>query len=165
MKLRHPGRYKSRSTSPFEEKIRILDTAIENRRQQITTLGSTGALTKKESTGGDPNSVEQLRLLRSRLEVRLDELREEARELHSKLIKLEFLQGEREECRGHLEETRAALERVRLESEHRLPGLISVKARGNMPDEPAVDKRKQLAVAGAGAGGIEIGRASCRERV
>jgi Mrp family chromosome partitioning ATPase/uncharacterized protein involved in exopolysaccharide biosynthesis len=154
MKLRHPGRYKSRSTSPFEEKIRILDTAIENRRQQITTLGSTGALTKKESTGGDPNSVEQLRLLRSRLEVRLDELREEARELHSKLIKLEFLQGEREECRGHLEETRAALERVRLESEHRLPGLISVKARGNMPDEPAVDKRKQLAVAGAGAGGI-----------
>ena len=85
---------------------------------------------------------------------RLEELRSEAKELHSKLIQLEFFQGERDEIRGHLEEIRQALEQIRLESDNSLPGRVAVKARGSVPDEPAVNKRKQFAVAGAGAGGF-----------
>ena len=121
------------------------------RRKQLTTLGATGALTKAGESS-DVESLKALRALKQRLESRQDGLRDEAKLLNSRLISLSFLEEERNEVRNLLEDTRSALDAVRVESHNALPGTAVVKARGSIPDSPASDKRRASAVVGAGSG-------------
>lgn len=132
-----------------------IDNAIEDRRAQLATLGSTGALTKSGKNAAE-ESLQGLKVLLSRLKDRVKELREEAEELNERLINLEFLDQERKQNRMLVDETRQALEQVRVESQNTLPGTIEVRARGNIPTQPASDKRLILAGAG-GIGGMGVG--------
>lgn len=134
-----------------KEGIRIVDIAIEDRRQQLATLGTTGALTKANESSKE-DSLDDLKKLHRRLQQRRDELRGDARILNEKLIRLDFLQSEREEILDLLEETRRALQEVRLESRNTLPGIVEVTVRGNVPTSPSGDKRKMFGAAGGMAG-------------
>ena len=135
--------------------IASIDAAIEDRRAQLATLGTTGALTKAGKSA-DSESLLGLKALLSRLQSRVEELRVEAKELNGRLIQLEFLDQERDQVRQLLEETRQGLEQVRVESQNTLPGTSEIRARGSIPTEPSSDKRKILAAAGA-AGGCGAG--------
>lgn len=132
-----------------------IDAAVEDRRAQLATLGSTGALTKAGKNSSE-ESLEGLRALWSRLKDRVEDLRGEAIELNARLIELEFLDGEREQVRELLDQTRAVLEQVRVESQNTLPGTIEIRARGSVPAQPAEDKRMIMAAAG-GFGGVGVG--------
>jgi succinoglycan biosynthesis transport protein ExoP len=141
------------SVVALETEIGVIDNAIEARRQQIVTLGNTGALT----AGGEnqeKDSLKGLRALSSKLQTRRLEVAIEAKRLNSKLIELTFLKEEHGEVRKMLDATRRALEEVRVESRNSLPGSVEVIAYGGTPKRPVEDKRKKLAVAGAGFGFI-----------
>lgn len=135
----------------LETQIAVIDNAIEARRQQIVTLGKTGALT----TGGEDQNEESLaglRALREKLLVRRTEVSNEAKRLNSKLIELTFLKAEHGEVRSLLDQTRRALEEVRVEGRNSLPGSVEVIAFGATPKRPVEDKRMKLMVAGTGFG-------------
>lgn len=132
--------------------LKSIDSAIEDRRSQLATLGTTGALTKSGKSAED-ESLLGLKALLDRLKSRVDDLRGEAKELNSRFIQLEFLANEREQTRLLLDETRNALEQVRVESQNTLPGTIEIRARGSVPTQPDSDKRKIVAAAGAAGGG------------
>ncbi len=136
-----------------EAEIAVIDEAIEQRRQQIVTLGQTGALTSG-GENGEQESIDGLRALRTKLENRREQVRDEAKKLNSKLIELSFVKEEVGEARMLLDETRRALEQVRVESRNSLPGSIEIIAHGGVPNGPIADKRKKLAAAGGifGAG-------------
>ena len=138
--------------------VESLDAAIEDRRAQISTLGTSGALTKS-GANGTAESLGALRTLLDRLLERQSDLQSEARELNSRLIQLEFSKSEHAYARDLLEETRLALERVRVESQNTLPGTIDIRVRGSVPTQPANDKRRPIAAAGACGGGV-LGLAS-----
>ncbi|MBS0262445.1 MAG: hypothetical protein JSS02_10885 [Planctomycetes bacterium] len=134
-------------------RLKVTDDAIEERRAQLATLGTAGTLTKTGSAA-KPDSVEDLKALHDRFSKRRGDLQKEARELNERLIKLETLRKEREEMRELLDETRHALEQVRVESRHSLPGTVEIKSRGGVSTDPATDKRVAFAAAGGVFGGI-----------
>lgn len=136
-----------------KEKLKAIEQAIEDRRQQLATLGTTGALTKSGKTAAQ-ESLDGLKALHISLVARAEALRGEGKELNGRFIRLEFLDKEREQIRHLLDETREALEEVRVESENTLPGTIEVRARGSVPTTPSKDKRKVMALAGAFGGGF-----------
>jgi Mrp family chromosome partitioning ATPase len=134
--------------------IAVLDKAIEERRAQIATLGRTGALTQRDQT--EKQSVEELQALLTKLQERRKTLEAEALDLTSRIIKLGYLKEERSQARAHLDQTRAALEEVRVESRNSSPGVTEVVARGSVPDRPFEDKRKAMAMVGL-MGGLGAG--------
>jgi uncharacterized protein involved in exopolysaccharide biosynthesis/Mrp family chromosome partitioning ATPase len=134
--------------------IAVLDKAIEERRAQIATLGRTGALTQRDQT--EKQSVEELQALLSKLQERRKTLEAEALDLISRIVKLGYLKEERGQTRAHLDQTRAALEEVRVESRNSSPGVTEVVARGSVPDRPFEDKRKAMAMVGL-MGGFAVG--------
>lgn len=127
--------------------LKIIDDAIEERRQQISTLGLTGALLSGEAQTPE-KSLDELKSLRTKLQTRRDQMRADAKQLNSKYIDLAFLKEERQEVRLLLDETRRALEHIRVESQNSLPGSIQIIARGSVPEHPIEDKRIKFAVAG-----------------
>jgi hypothetical protein len=131
--------------------LKVIDEAIEDRRNQLSTLGTTGTLTKSGSAD-KPDSLDDLKSLRDRFVARRDDIQQEARDLNDRLIRLEFFRKERDESRLLLDETRRALEQVRVESRHSLPGTVEIKSRGNVPAGPASNKRLAFAMAGGGFG-------------
>lgn len=141
----------------YQRKLGVdsLDKAIEDRRAQIATLGTSGALTKSGENASS-SSLDALRRLLARLESRHSDLQSEAKALNSRLIELESSKSEHAYARELLEETRLALERVRVESQNTLPGTIDIRVRGSVPTQPASDKRRPLAAAGA-CGGSMLG--------
>ena len=52
------------------------------------------------------------------------------------------------QARARLDQTRGALEEVRVESRNATPGVTEVVARGSVPDRPFEDKRKAMAMVG-----------------
>jgi Mrp family chromosome partitioning ATPase len=135
----------------LEKEIEVIESAIESRRQQIVTLGKTGALTGG-SEQKEEDSLAGLLALRKKLQSRKIEVAEEAKALNYKLIQLTFLNEEYGEVRSILDETRRTLEEVRVESSTTLPGSVEVISTGATPNKPMEDKRKKIAVAGAGFG-------------
>ncbi|MEM8670061.1 MAG: hypothetical protein AAGG48_21215 [Planctomycetota bacterium] len=133
--------------------LETIDAAVEDRRQQLATLGTTGALTKAGKSA-EQESLDGLKALFVSLSERADSLREDGKELNGRFIRLEFLDQEREQVRHLLDETRTALEEVRVESQNTLPGTVEVKSRGSIPTQPASDKRKVMMLAGALGGGV-----------
>ncbi|MEM9589255.1 MAG: cellulose synthase operon protein YhjQ/BcsQ, partial [Planctomycetota bacterium] len=134
-----------------QSRVDVIDDAIEERRQQLSTLGTTGALTRNGDVQKE-ESLLDLKALLERLSRRCESLRAEARDLNRRIVQLDFLEKEREEYRMVLEETRRGLEEVRVESRNTLPGTLAIKSRGVAPTAPADDKRTAFAGAGAGAG-------------
>ena len=150
LKLRY--RHDHPRVRELEIEIRVIDEAIEARRQQIVTLGNTGALTSGRGEEQDEESLEGLRTLREKLGGRRMRVAAEAKQLNSKLIELTFLKEEHTEIRSLLDETRRTLEEVRVESRNSMPGSVEVIAYGATPKKPVEDKRFKLSVAGSGAG-------------
>lgn len=137
----------------MQARIRVIDNAIEERRNQLTTLGTTGALTKGDSKGTS-ESLDDLKALSNRFVAQRNSLQQEARDLNGRQIKLEFLKDERTQLRSRLGEIRRALEQIRLESNHTLPGTAEIKSRGTVATRPATDKRMMFCMAGGGFGAV-----------
>lgn len=134
--------------------ITVLDKAIDERRAQIAVLGKTGALTGRDQ--GEKQSVEELQALLRKLQERRNSLEAEAIDLNHRIVRLAYLREERAQTRSHLDQTRGALEEVRVESRNSSPGVTEVVARGSVPDRPFEDKRKAMAMVGM-MGGIGFG--------
>lgn len=134
--------------------IEVLDKAIDERRAQIAVLGRTGALTQRDQK--EKQSVEELQALLSKLQERRNALEGEAFDLNARIVRLAYLKEERAQVRSHLDQTRGALEEVRVESRNATPGVTEIVARGSVPDRPFEDKRKAMALVGM-MGGIGFG--------
>lgn len=122
-----------------EAELSVMESAIKTRSEQITTLGRTGLHSQDEE-----KSVEEMQFLKEQLIKRRKNLELSAKDLNEKLVRLEFLNGEREALRVLLDETRRILDEVRVESRDSLPGLVEVVSRGVMSEAPLRDKRPAL---------------------
>jgi uncharacterized protein involved in exopolysaccharide biosynthesis/Mrp family chromosome partitioning ATPase len=138
----------------MKAEIQVLDQAIEERRAQIATLGRTGALTQRDQS--EKQSVEELQALLTKLQERRKVLETEALDLIGRIGKLGYLKEERGQTRANLDQTRGALEEVRVESRNASPGVTEIVARGSVPDRPFEDKRKAMATVGL-MGGMGFG--------
>jgi uncharacterized protein involved in exopolysaccharide biosynthesis len=138
------------------EEIAVIEEALADRREQIRILGQTGALTDATADGND-NNIEEIRSLYERLEGQLEAARQEARELNRRRIELDRVERDIAESGDLLEETRRALEVIRLESGRALPGYTVLMSPPSQPLEPADDSSKMLAAAGvAGGAGMAL---------
>jgi uncharacterized protein involved in exopolysaccharide biosynthesis len=138
-----------------EKRLSVLDDSIESRRQQLAILGQTGSLANTQKKNEE--TLRELKLLNTKLSDRLKNLRNEAKELNSKLIELNFLEEEKKELRDYLDETRRILEQVTVESKNNLPGTVEIQSLGSVPILPASDKRNALALLGLlGGSGLGI---------
>ena len=132
-------------------KIAILDKAMEDRRRQIQVLGQTGALTE-QGAGDNVQSVADIGALLAKVTARLEKARTEARDLNARRIKLAHLTAEQNEIRRMLDDTRAALDKIALESDNALPGLVELMVPAAPPEKAAKDTSKLFAAAGLVAG-------------
>jgi len=134
------------------EEIAIIDRAMADRREQIKVLGQTGALTE----GGDASreeSIAEIEALLEKVTSQLEKAREDARELNRKRIELGFLEEERDRLRKMLDETRQALDVIRVESRNSMPGLVEVMSRAIVAEKPSEDSSKMMAAGGVFGGG------------
>ena len=121
-------RFADRTTPRFEqrarslsEEIAVIEEALENRREQIRLLAQTGALSDAPSQN-DEASLAEMISLRDRIVAQLEAARDEARELNRRRIDLNRIEQEIAAADELLDETRRALEVIRLESGRALPG-------------------------------------------
>ena len=135
------------------QEISVIDAAIVARREQIAVLGRTGALTDSESADADETTAE-IEALLQKVSKQIETVRLDAKALNGKRIELDFLQEEREETRRMLDETRRALDVIRLESRNALPGVVEVLSPAITPDVPMKDMRKMFGIAGTMGGGL-----------
>lgn len=132
--------------------IEVIDRAMAERREQIKVLGQTGALTDTSGANADTSQVEIAALL-DKVTGQLAAARAEARDLNGKRAELAALEEEAVDVRKLLEETRSALEVIRLEAGRALPGYSVILSPATTAAEPVEDSRKLLAAAGLGGGG------------
>lgn len=134
--------------------IAVIDKAMADRREQIKVLGQTGALT--DTSNADPQaSVDEIAALLDKVTAQLEATRIEARELNGKRAELAALQEEAVDVRALLDDTRKALEIIRLEAGRALPGYSVVMSPPSESSEPSDDSTKINAVSGL-AGGIAL---------
>lgn len=153
--------YEGQSNARFElkekaklDEIAVIETALADRREQIRVLGQTGALTDA-TAAGDENSAAEIRSLYEKIGGQLEAARQEARDLNRRRIELDRIETEIGDAQDLLEETRRALEVIRLESGRALPGYAVLMSPPSQPVDPADDTRKLLAAAGL-AGGVAL---------
>lgn len=151
MMLRYPPT--NRLVIDLQGQIAVLDRAMAERREQIKVLGQTGALTDTSGANAEASQAEIAALL-DKVTGQLAATREEARDLNGKRAELAALQEEADDLRKLLEETRNALEVIRLEAGRALPGYTAILSPATMAYEPAEDSRKLLAAAGLGGGAV-----------
>ena len=149
--LRYPPT--NRMVMDVKEQIAVIDRAMADRREQIKVLGQTGALTDTSGANAEASQAEIAALL-EKITGQLAAARAEARDLNGKRAELAALQEQADEVRKLLEETRDALEVIRLEAGRALPGYTAVLSPATTASEPAEDSSKMLAAAGLGAGGV-----------
>jgi uncharacterized protein involved in exopolysaccharide biosynthesis len=142
-------------TSPFvtdkRHEIAVIDQAMSDRRQQIQVLGQTGALTDTTS-GSAETSLADLRDLQGKVSEQLDVARAEARELNGKQIELRALMDESAAMSDLLEQTRHALDEIRVEAGRANSGFAELMSPAGLPQDAFDDSRKPKAAAGAAAG-------------
>ncbi|WP_093156494.1 GumC family protein [Aliiruegeria lutimaris] len=143
----------SRQVRDKRAEIAILEKAMAERRNQIQVLGQTGALTD-QSDAGDEDNIETIAALLAKVAGELEEARQEARALNAQRVELDFLEEERSETRRMLDDTRAALDVIRVESRKTSPGLTDIMSPAVTPDEPAEDSSKMQAAMGLVGGGM-----------
>ncbi|MBF9060900.1 hypothetical protein HKCCSP123_17090 [Rhodobacterales bacterium HKCCSP123] len=144
-------RFEQRERTLVEE-IAVVESALEDRREQIRVLAQTGALTDAPSQGGE-QSIAEIRSLRDRIATQLENARAEARDLNRRRIDLDRVEQEIAAAEELLDETRRALEVIRLESGRALPGFTVLMSPPSQPVDPADDSRKMLAAGGVAGGG------------
>jgi polysaccharide biosynthesis transport protein len=141
----------SRALRDKREELAVIDRAMAARREQIKVLGQTGALT--DTTNASPEtSIAEMQALLDKITGQLALARQEARDLNAKRATLASLEEDAAENRALLDETRAALEVIRLESGRALPGYSVVMSPANLPSKAVEDSRKTLGAAGLGFG-------------
>jgi uncharacterized protein involved in exopolysaccharide biosynthesis len=131
-----------------ELELATIEQAIEERRDQITTLGNVGALTGGTSQSSE-QSLDELQSVRQKLLDRRDILSGEAGELIGKVVKMRHITAEQARVSELLNETKRALDEVVVESQAGLSRSIEIIVRGKVPDRPIEDKRKPLALGAA----------------
>lgn len=136
------------------DQIAVIEKAAADRRAQIRVLGQTGALTDV-ADGSSETTRTEMRALYNKVAGQLILARQEARDLNRRRIDLDGIENEIDEAQDLLEETRHALEVIRLESGRALPGYAVVMSPPSHPDRPAEDTRKMFMVAGL-LGGIGL---------
>ncbi|MEP1471024.1 MAG: hypothetical protein ABJK25_08645 [Halieaceae bacterium] len=146
----HPSHHKLRAA---QGELRILEGAIDERLQQIATLGKAGALAGGSSQSAE-ESQEELEILKGELKTRRETIRAEAGELNSKLLRIRSIVIEQKRLEELVAETKMALEEVLVESQNDLSRAIEIIAMGKVPDGPIEDKRKPAALGGAVFGGL-----------
>ncbi|WP_319545952.1 hypothetical protein [Ruegeria conchae] len=129
------------------DQIAVIEQAAADRREQIRVLGQTGALTDVAATDSQTTVVE-LRSLFEKVSSQLATARQEARDLNRRRIELDGVENEIEEAERLLEETRHALEVIRLESGRALPGYTVVMSPPSQSVDPAEDSKKMFMAAG-----------------
>jgi uncharacterized protein involved in exopolysaccharide biosynthesis len=144
-------RFEQRARSLAEE-IAVIEEALENRREQIRLLAQTGALSDAPSQN-DAESIAEMVSLRDRIVEQLEVARAEARDLNRRRIDLDRIEQEIDAADELLDETRRALEVIRLESGRALPGYTVLMSPPSQPVDPADDSRKILAAGGVAGGG------------
>lgn len=143
----------SRALRDKRAELAVIDQAMAARREQIRVLGQTGALT--DTSGATPDaSIAEMQALLGKISGQLALARQEARDLNAKRATLAALEEDAVENRALLDETRAALEVIRLESGRALPGYSVVMSPANLPSKPTADGRKTLGMAGFGLGAV-----------
>ncbi|WP_146348419.1 GumC family protein [Phaeobacter marinintestinus] len=147
------GRYHENATQVIEkrEQIEIVSQAMADRRNQIQVLGQTGALTDGGQSSRE-DSLNEIRAVLDKVTKQLETARNDARDLNRKRIELAFLEEERDEARRMLDETRRALDVIRVESRNSMPGLVEVMSRAIVADKPAEDSSKMMAAGGFSGG-------------
>jgi hypothetical protein len=145
-------RFEQRERTLVEE-IAVVEAALEDRREQIRVLAQTGALTDAPSQG-DEQSLAEIRSLRDRVAAQLDSARAEARDLNRRRIDLDRVEQEIAAAEELLDETRRALEVIRLESGRALPGYTVLMSPPSRPVDPADDSSKMLAAGGIAGGAV-----------
>ena len=141
----------SRALRDKREELAVIDRAMAARREQIKVLGQTGALT--DTTNATPeSSITEIQALLQKVTGQLDLARQEARDLNAKRATLAALEEDATENRALLEETRAAVDVIRLEAGRALPGYSVVMSPASTPTKPVADSRKTNAAAGLGLG-------------
>ena len=136
-----------------ELELETLEAAIEERRDQITTLGNVGALMGGTSQSSE-QSLDELQSVRQKLLERRIVLSAEANELISKLVKIRRVVAEQQRVGKLLDTTKRALDEVIVESQAGRSRSIDVIARGKVPDRPIDDKRKPVAFGAAFFGAL-----------
>jgi uncharacterized protein involved in exopolysaccharide biosynthesis len=134
--------------------LEVIESAMEERREQIKVLSQTGALTDQSAERAEAN-VNDLRALLDKITGQLATLREEARILNANQLELRGLEEKAAETQDLLEETWKAIEVIRLEGGRALPGYTVVMSPPVKPDRVAEDTGKMLA-AGGFAGGAAL---------
>ncbi len=148
-------RFQQKEKAKLEE-IAVIEKAMADRREQIRVLGQTGALTDV-TEGSDQTTVAEIRSLYGKVSGQLDIARDEARDLNRRRIDLDRIENEIHEAERLLDETRRALEVIRLESGRALPGYAVVMSPPSETSEPAEDTRKMLAAGGlVGGAGLAL---------
>ncbi len=131
-----------------ELELEALESAISERKDQITTLGNVGALTGGTSQSAE-QSLDELEAVRRKLVDRRVLLRAEAGDLIGKLVKIRRVASEQDRVGELLEETKSALDEVVVESQAGLSRSIDIIAGAKVPEMPISDKRKPLAFGAA----------------
>ena len=135
------------------QQIEVIERAMSERREQIKVLSQTGALTDQSAESAEA-SIAELRAVLDKVTGQLADVRSEARVLNAKQLELRALEESASEAQALLEETRKALEVIRLEAGRALPGYTVVMSPPSIASEIAEDTGKILAAGGfvAGAG-------------
>jgi len=146
-----------RESSPkvriIREQIGVIEEEMDKRRNQIQVLGQTGALTD-QSPDTETSSISRIEELLFKVDKRVEKLRAEARDLNERRVKLDYLANERREIGRMLQDTRKALDVIRIETNEALPGLVDLMSPATRPEGPKQDTSKLLAAAGLLSGGL-----------
>lgn len=158
-----------RKVAAKKDEIKVIETAMADRREQIRVLGQTGALTDVTESGDDTTAAE-IKSLYDKVSGQLEIARKEARDLNRRRIDLDRIETEIDAAERLLEETRRALEVIRLEFGRALPGYAVVMSPPSRPLDPAEDTRKMRGAIGlliglVGAAGLMLGVALRERRV
>jgi polysaccharide biosynthesis transport protein len=125
-----------------QAELDIIDLAIEERKVEIGAMSSNN--TSGDDLKVDGKSPQETKDYLNRLKERQASAAEEAKALNTRSDNLAFLEQERVQTRGLLEESRKGLEQVRLESRNISSGPAEIIERGVVPNGPFQDKTKQL---------------------
>jgi Mrp family chromosome partitioning ATPase/uncharacterized protein involved in exopolysaccharide biosynthesis len=135
------------------KELAILEGAIAERRDQIAMLGKAGALTGS-GTDAEKESLADLQVVKAKLTERRQDVRSEAAELNTKLIRIRGVATEKDRLEELLAETKRALDEVVVESQNDLSRAIEIIALGKVPQRPIEDKRKPAALGAAVFSGL-----------
>jgi Mrp family chromosome partitioning ATPase/outer membrane murein-binding lipoprotein Lpp len=125
-----------------QSELEIIDQALAERTATIERLAQ--SKDGDEDIKVDGKSPEEIKGYLSRLKERRDAYAAEAKVLNSRSVNLTFLEEERAQTRELLDESRKALEQVRLERRNMSLGPAQIVERGAIPNNPHQDKSKQL---------------------